>query len=295
MLKRTLDENGKVIDLPNDECPKSKVCENQGPVFIIKNDKKKVCVKRKTGDTKGEYVFAGLKDSCASDETENIETCSGSFDIELIPAGTYIVTEKYAPCNMTLPSNNSQTVVIKPNTPVTTVTMLNGVTGLIFTKVSEDGTPLDGGKYALQMKKNGVYEDMVLIHDKGAIYKYQANATFETEGATYLLETEKGTLNVKNLPKGEYRMVEKQAPEGYNLIKEKDSTATVTITDKAASSDYYQIKLVNQKTTAEGNSDEAEFVVTIKTGRNVINYPLVVGIVVVILVGAIIIRKKMKK
>ena len=292
MLKRTLDDSGNVIDLPNDQCPKN-TCQNQGPVFNITSNNKKVCVKR--DGTTNKYTFVGLKDSCASGETDNIETCDGAFDIELVPAGTYVVTEKYAPCNMTLPSNNSQTVVIKPNTPVTTVTMLNGVTGLVFTKVSEDGTLLDGGKYTLQMKKNGVYEDMILVHDKGAIYKYQENATTTTENATYLLETQTGTLNVKNLPKGEYRMVEKQAPEGYNLIKEKDSTATVTITDKAASSDYYQIKLVNQKTTAEGSSDQAEFVVTIKTGRNVINYPIVVGIVVIVLVIAFIIRKKIKK
>lgn len=293
MLKRTLDTNGKVIDLPNDTCPKTTCPDGSknGPIFTIKSGGKQLCV---TKLSDGLYRFKSLSDSC-TDAEKYIETCKGAFDIELIPAGTYEVTEEAAPCDMTLPSNNKQTVVVKPNTPVTTVTMLNGVTGVVFTKVTENGTKLDGGKFALQRKNNGIYEDMLLVHTAGAIYEYNKNATTETANATYLLDTTEGIINVKGLPKGEYRMVEKQAPKGYDPIKEKDSTATVTISDAAKATDYYQIKLVNQKTQVEGNSDEAEFVVTIKTGRNVINYPIVIGIVVVVLVAAIIIRKKIKK
>ena len=293
MLKRTLDTNGKVIDLPSDTCPKS-ICPDgskNGPIFTIKSGGKQLCV---TKLSDGKYRYKSLSDTC-TDAEKYIETCNGAFDIELIPAGTYEVTEEAAPCDMTLPSNNKQTVVVKPNTPVTTVTMLNGVTGVVFTKVTENGAKLDGGKFALQRKNNGIYEDMLLVHTAGAIYEYKRDATSETENATYLLDTTEGIINVKGLPKGEYRMVEKQAPKGYDPIKEKDSTATVTISDAAKATDYYQIKLVNQKTQVEGNSDEAEFVVTIKTGRNVINYPIVIGIVVVVLVAAIIIRKKIKK
>lgn len=298
MTKRTLDENGNVIDLPGDACA-NLTCPNEnnrenGPIFTITKDGKKVCVKE---TSIGKYEFDSLSSECTNGTLEKVKTCNGAFDIVGIPEGTYIVTEVATACGTTLPSNPTQTVVVKPNTEVTNVTMLNGVTGLVFTKVTENGTLLDGGKFTLQKKENGVYKDILLIHKSGAIYTYQNGVTTESENATYLLETKGGIINVTNLPTGEYRMVEKQAPSGYDLIKEKDSTATVTISDKSTDNktDYYQIKLVNQKTATEGSSDDAEFVVTIKTGRNVINYPLVFGILAALLVVGLIIRKKTKK
>ena len=124
----------------------------------------------------------------------------------------------------------------------------------------------------------------------------------EIENSTYVLETKDGVINVKNLPPGEYRFVEKQAPEGYDIIKDKDSNAVFTISDKGIFgkdgkpvTDYYQVKLVNQKTKVEGSYDSAELIVTIITGRKVANYTLIIAGLAVLLTVLIIIRKKSKK
>ena len=141
---------------------------------------------------------------------------------------------------------------------------------------------------------------MLLKHDKGAIYVYEED--LKEEDGTYLLETSNGTINVKNLPPGEYRFVEKEAPEGYDAIQDKDSNATFTISDKGIfgsdgkpATDYYQVKLVNQQTRVEGSYDSAELIVTIITGRKVANYTLIIAGLAVILTVLIILRKKFKK
>lgn len=301
MNKRTLDADGNESTLTGDACSVA-TCPNEdnrenGPIFEIKQGDKNVCVKE-TAD--GKYTYNSISDTCPSGTTNKIKTCNGAFDIELIPAGKYKVTEIATACGTTLPSNPSQDVTVRNGDETTTVTMLNGVTGVVFTKVTENGSLLSGGKFALQKKENGVYKDILLVHKAGAIYEFVSSATTETTNATYMLDTNDGIINVINLPKGEYRFVEKQAPEGYDLIKEKDSTAKVTISDKNTTNEdktinYYQVKLVNQVTKEEGTSDDAELVVTINTGRKVINYPLAIGGLVVLLVVGIIIRRKFKK
>lgn len=299
MNKRTLDSDGKESLLENDSC-KVAVCEDgreNGPIFIIEQNGKKMCVVQLSD---GNYRFNSLAEKCPEGTTEKIKTCNGKFDIELVPSGKYVVTEISTSCGTTLPSNPSQEVEVKENQETTTITMLNGVTGIVFTKVTENGALLTGGKFALQKKENGIYKDILLIHKAGAIYDYQKDITTETTNATYILETENGIINVTNLPMGDYRMVEKQAPEGYDLIKEKDSNAKVTISDKNTTKDdktidYYQIKLVNRKTKMEGSVDSAELVITINTGRTNINYPLVFAILVALLIIGFIIRRKYKK
>ena len=77
------------------------------------------------------------------------------------------------------------------------------------------------------------------------------------------------------------------------MIKDKDSTAPFTISD--ASNSDIQVNLTNKKAKLEGSSDSAELIVTIITGRKVINYVLVIGGLAVLLVALIILRNKSKK
>lgn len=296
MTKYTIDEDGNKVKIDNDAC-KVAVCADEdnrenGPIFIIKKDNKNVCV-TETG-TDGKYIYASLSDTCASGTTNKIKTCNGEFSIANIPAGTYDVTETAAACGTTLPTNPTKTITVSPGADQA-VTMENGVTGVVFHKMNENGNLLTGGSYTLQRKENGVYKDMLLKYDKGVIYKYDSNVKSEGDGGTYLLNThDSGIINVLGLPAGEYRFVEKEAPAGYNIIKDKDSTATFTISDKGKD-DYYYVQLINHKTKTTGSYDSAELIITIITGRKVINYVLVIGGLVLLLVGAIIIRKKIKK
>lgn len=305
LTKKTVDENGNFISLKGDSCT-VKTCPSEGgrqngPIFTMKKDNKYVCV---TENSNGHYTYHSLAATCPANTTNEIKTCNGEFDIKKIPVGTYYVTETATACGYTLPSeeNLTKTVVVKEGENPSPITFVNGVTGAIFNKVSEDGETLDGGKYSLQQKVNGIYKDILLKHDSGSVYSYVEKLEDGSTGATYELETNSGLLQVKHLPIGEYRFVEKQAPEGYDIIKDKDSRATFTISDKGIfgsdgkpRTDYYEVKLVNQKTKVEGSYDSAELIVTIITGRKVANYTLIIAGLAVLLTVLIIIRKKSKK
>lgn len=305
LTKKTIDENGNFVSLAGDSCT-VKTCPNEGgrqngPIFTMKKDNKYVCV---TENSNGHYTYHSLAATCPANTTNEIKTCNGAFDIKKIPVGTYYVTETATACGYTLPSeeNLTKTVVVKEGENPSPITFVNGVTGVIFNKVSEDGETLDGGKYSLQQKVNGIYKDILLKHDSGSVYSYMEKLEDGSTGATYELETNSGLLQVKHLPIGEYRFVEKQAPEGYDIIKDKDSRATFTISDKGIfgsdgkpRTDYYEVKLVNQKTKVEGSYDSAELIVTIITGRKVANYTLIIAGLAVLLTILIIIRKKSKK
>ena len=291
MDKRTLDpETGKVISLTGDSCT-VKTCDNgidNGPVFEIKSGNKYVCV---TEISNGKYKYKSMNENCPSGTTKDIKTCNGKFDIIEIPTGTFVVTETKTVCGSTLPKNPSQTITIKETDTKKTVTMENGVSGVVFNKLNENGSLINGGKFALQVKQNGIYIDVPLKHQAGSIYVYDSSLTATSDNV--ILETTDGIINVKGLPAGDYRFVEKEAPTGYDAIKDKDSTATFTISD--ASNSDIQVNLTNKKAKLEGSSDSAELIVTIITGRKVINYVLVIGGLAVLLVALIILRKKFKK
>lgn len=295
LSKQTINSEGEVIDV-EDYTGNNCTGDYIGPVFTLSKDGKDIYVKQNSA---GNYIVSS---ESASGSTNEIRTCNGKFDIEKIESGTYEITEIEAPNGYTLPENPTQTVTVTKGQDATAMVMYNGVTGVVFNKISENGELIDGGKYALQQRVNGVYRDMLLKKEEGVSYSYVEDLTEEDDGATYILETTNGTINVKNLPPGEYRFVEKQAPEGYDIIKDKDSNATFTISDKGIFgedgqpvTDYYQVRLVNQKTRVSGSYDQAELIVTIITGRKVINYALIVGGLVVILILLIVLRKKFKK
>lgn len=305
LTKQTIDENGKVITLSGDYCTIS-VCANEGgrengPTFTMKKDGKYVCV---TEASTGNYTYHSLSNNCPAGTTNKIRTCGGKFSVKKIPTGNYTVTETETACGYTLPSadNLSKVITVKSGVNPEPIQFINGVTGVIFRKISEDGYPLDGGTYALQRKVNGIYKDILLKKEAGVVYSYVEDLDIDTTGATYELETDNGILQVKYLPIGEYRFVEKQAPSGYDIIKDKDSKAIFTISDKGIFGadgkprlDYYEVTLVNQKTKVEGSYDTAELIVTIITGRKVVNYVLLIGGLSVLLIAIILLRKKLKK
>lgn len=53
--------------------------------------------------------------------------------------------------------------------------------------------------------------------------------------------------------------------------------------------------MVDRKVSASGGEASAELVLTITTGRTILNYALIIGGLVVLLVLAYILRKKFKK
>jgi len=162
-----------------------------------------------------------------------------------------------------------------------------------FQKIDEDGKLIPGGKYSLQRKENNVYKDVLLVKKANGSYEYNKDLKPGDSKGTYLFETKDGIARISKLPPAEYRVVEKEAPESYELIEDHDSTATATIKDD--SNGYYLVQLVNHKISKIGSDSSAELIVAITTGRDKINYPIVGGLIVIAIIVLIIIRKKIKK
>ena len=144
------------------------------------------------------------------------------------------------------------------------------------------------------MKINNVYKDMLLKQIEEGSYEYDSKITENNSDATYIILTKDGIARISKLPPGEYRVAEKEAPKGYELIEDKNSKALVTIKDSDKDG-YYLVEMINQKSNKYGSSASAELVVTIITGRKILNYAFIISSLVALLVIAIIIRKKIKK
>lgn len=282
LTKKTVDESGKVIDL-NDGCGTDTYT---GPEFEIKENGNSLYFKEIKS---GEYELSS-KD--ASGSTNKIKTCKGKFKVYTLPNCKYTISETKAPEGLTLPSEPTKSVNICGSDK--NISFTNGFAGLEFQKKNEDGDLLSGGKYALQQKVNNVYKDMILKQNEIGSYEYDSNLKDNDTDATYILQTDGGIALISKLPPGEYRVVEKEAPEGYELIKDKNSTAKVTIKDSGDNS-YYLVEMVDEKISLNGGESSAELIVAIMTGRKVINYVLVISGLVVLLIIAIFLRKKLKK
>ena len=280
LIKYTVDENNKKTKL-KDGCGTNNYT---GPEFEIREGNKKLCFKD-LGSGKYEYA------SCGSSTTDKIKTCNGEFKVYTLPNCKYTIIETKAPEGLTLPSSPSKNVDICGVDK--SVSYTNGFSGIEFQKKNSNGDLVSGGKYSLQKKENGVYKDLLLIEKEPGTYTYDSTATSSKTGATYFIQTPDGTALISKLPTGEYRFVEKEAPAGYELIKDKDSTAKVTISD--SSSNYYLVEMVDRKTTIYGSDASAELVVAIITGRTMVNYVAVAGVLIVLLAIAIYLRKKIKK
>ena len=281
LTKRTVDEDGNVTIL-EDGCGTDTYT---GPKFEIKN---------KDGKTLYfEEIEEGLyKPSDEENGKIEIKTCNGAFSVKYMTECEYEIVEREAPEGLMLPDNPTLKVNICKSDG--NISFTNGFTGLEFQKKDESGNLISGGKFALQKKENGAYKDVLLKKVKEGYYTYDSKLTEEDENVSYIMETDGGISFIDKIPTGEYRVVEKEAPEGYEPIKDKDSTAKIIIKDDSANS-YNRVELINKKVSVGGDDASAELIVTITTGRKVLNYVLIFGGLASILIVLIILRKKFKK
>lgn len=290
LTKLSVDEDGNSVIL-DDGCGTDNYT---GPEFEIKENGNSLYFKELSP---GVYDYA-------SKETEGavtkLKTCKGKLKVYTLPNCSYTITETKAPEGLTLPSNPTKTINVCGSDK--NVSFTNGFAGLEFQKKDEDGNFISGGKFSLQKKENNVYKDVLLKEVGEGSYVYDANLKETDEGATYIITTtdgepegeQKGIARISKLPPGEYRISEKEAPEGFELIEDKDSKALVTIKD-SDKGDYYLVEMIDQKINKNGSEASAELVVTITTGRNVPNYVLIISVLSVLLIIAIILRKRIKK
>lgn len=287
--KYTVDDNGNQV-LFDDNCESGNLVDdskgNIGPKFKITDSKgKKVCFKLAEGAEFGEYVYASCDDE---DAIEEISTCEGKFNVKTLPECKYTVEETKLPEGVTIKSDDYKQQLDICNGK-RTITLTNGFAGVEFQKKDETGNLLSGGKYALQMKDSGIYTEKYFKKTNDGMYEL----TSDGEGSTEI-ETNNGTAYIKGLGPGEYRFVEKEPPEGYDKIEAKDSKSTFTISAESKD-EYYLVEMVDRKSIVNGSEASAELIVTITTGRKIINYVVVFGLLGAALVIAFIIRKKIKK
>lgn len=282
-LTKQIISGGKASIL-NDGCGTN----NNRAKFQLKDSKGNIVSFVPIGD--GEYN-ANFSDSETT--TESLVTCNGKIKIYTLKKGKYTITETEFPENVQK-KENSKEINITASKSKYYLTMTNGFAGLEFQKKDEDGTLILGGKFSLQMKVNNIYKDVLLLKKEDGMYNYSSNLKTSDANATYELVTNEGIFRVSDLPVGEYRVVEKEAPEGYEVVKDRDSKAIAKITD-SNKSDYVVVEMINKKSSKEGDTSSAELILTVITGRKIINYVYVFGALTILIVLLIYLRKKIKK
>lgn len=289
LTKTTMDENGREVVL-NDGCGTSNYT---GPEFEIRENGNVLYFKE---SGLGSYTISNKDDEGA---TTKLKTCNGKFAVYSLPNCNYTISEIKAPEGLTLDAQPTKVVNICGVDK--NISFINGFAGLEFQKKDENGNFLTGGKFTLQVMINNIYRDVLLKKQDQGYYEYSSELTEDDSDATYVFETtddeeSKGKAFIENLPPGEYRIVEKEAPSGYDLIADKDSTALVTIKDVGQEGvSHYLAELINKKSSIKGGSSSAELIVTITTGRKVPNYVFIIGGLSVLLVITIVLRKKIRK
>lgn len=282
LTKKTIDDEGNVVIL-EDGCGTG---DYTGPEFSIKENNKELYFNELEP---GVYSFS---DSETPGATTRLKTCQGEFAVHALPKCNYTITEEKLPDGMVYserPAKNINVCGVDKN-----VSFTNGFAGLEFQKKNEDGELISGGEFSLQVKVNNLYKDVLLRELEPGNYVYESDLSDEDFDATYIFLTNDGISLIQKLPPGEYRIVEKKAPEGYEYIEDVNSTAKVIIKDSEKEG-YYLTELVNHKTNVKGADASAELIVAITTGRKVPNYVVMISILAVLLVITIIVRKKFKK
>lgn len=238
------------------------------------------------------------------DENGNVETVlvtdkNGEILINYLPVGTYMLEETKPAEGYQLPEDPWYSFTITESNSTTmayTVSITNAKGEFNFYKIDENGNYLTGGKFELQEYNtdNGRYETVGVkkeTSDNANTNLYSIDKTSKQ----FTFTTNKGIATFKNVESGKkYKIVEIEAPEGYQILDVESSNAVVEIDANGYAKNSASI--INKEIIVETDaSSNAELIVSINTGQVVIKYGLIIGIILGIIVALIILRKKIKK
>ena len=164
-----------------------------------------------------------------------------------------------------------------------------------FYKIDEDGNYLNSGTFKIQSydEKTDKYVDTPLTYlsDKK---KYSFDSTGKSDIYTFSPISDGQTCFVDVNTQGRYRIVEIEAPEGFELGSVADTSAEFVVNSEGYVSGNTTI--INKKITkGEGADSQAELVINISTGQTVIKYGLIITVIVAAIIGLLILNKKMSK
>lgn len=224
----------------------------------------------------------------------------GNIIVHYLPEGTYYFKEIKTIEGYEIDKDLEWTEVKVSVTDETegvpkTKTITNAKGEFCFYKIDEDGNYLNGGLFKLQVynEKIAKFEDVALEYlEKDKMF------TIDTTGKSdiYTFETiSNGQTCFKEMnAKGRYRVVEIDAPEGFILPKVSEMDAEIVINENGYA--IGSAVIINKKiTVGEGAEAQAELIINISTGQERINYIIIISVLLVIITGLFIIRKKIDK
>ena len=212
----------------------------------------------------------------------------------------YVIEEVEAPVGYSLPEkddNRFTLVHIRANETQIVDTedaLVNKPTSFTFYKFDEYNTPLDGATFYLQKLDNDKKYNTLTVSieelSNGSLV-YRADPNSELTDIT----TRGGQATVYYLEPGQYRILEVEAAEGYELPKKTVNVATFYVDNDGLV--YGNNIITNKKPqeTIEYLADsKAELIINIQTGKTVIKYGLIITALIGAIVGLMILLKKRK-
>ena len=170
--------------------------------------------------------------------------------------------------------------------------LINKPTPFTFYKFDEYNNLLDGAEFKLQkLDDNKKYNDVTVSEkeEKGMLF-YKVDGDTDNK----VIKTKNGSATVYYLTPGQYRILETSPAPGKELSKN-PNIATFFVDE--AGNVYGNSIIVNKAITNKResvNESSAEFIIGIQTGQTVIRYGIIIGVLVALITGLMILRKKSK-
>ena len=237
-------------------------------------------------------------EALVNSRNEKIDIVAGEALIQYLDYGKcYVIEETKAPKGYSLPEKDRDRFVLVKVTDREQVIdtyeeLINSPTPFTFYKLNEFNEPLDGGKYKLQvLNDKKIYEDVAVTRedkDSGEVY-YRVDPSSEN----YIMETKDGKATMTHLEEGQYRVLEVEAPEGYELPKKSMNVVTFFVDQNGK---VYGEHIIANKPATEVKTilptSKATFIINIDTGQKVIKYGVIIGVIIAVISGLIFFKKK---
>ena len=237
-------------------------------------------------------------EALVNSRNEKIDIVAGEALIQYLDYGKcYVIEETKAPKGYSLPEKDRDRFVLvkvtdKEQVIDTYEELINSPTPFTFYKLNEFNEPLDGGKYKLQvLNDKKIYEDVAVTRedkDSGEVY-YRVDPSSEN----YIMETKDGKATMTHLEEGQYRVLEVEAPEGYELPKKSMNVVTFFVDQNGK---VYGEHIIANKPATEVKTilptSKATFIINIDTGQKVIKYGVIIGVIIAVISGLIFFKKK---
>lgn len=252
----------------------------------------------------GNYTYSTDQNSGTESYTTN---ANGNIKIINVPPGTYYFQE-YDTGETGYPVPEGNEAYTKINIEITQngirvngsssneITISNAKNEFCFYKVDENGNYLTGGKFKIQKynKSKNKYDDLTIKKLESTDNKYDTYK-IDLTSDIYTFKVNNGVTCFKDVESSsKYRIVELEAPEGYEISSITGEDRIVVDIDSFGYTKT-STTMINKSITKGIDAEaRAELIVNIQTGQNRIRYAIIISVLVTIIIGLFILKKKRK-